>query len=153
MTSPVPFLLRPARGDDAEGITKVFIHTREVSWTFLKWTYDQSFMLGLFRDEVLPKQTVWVAENETGILGFMALEGEELDRLYVMPEMHHQGIGRALLEKAKTLNPEGLCLWVFQENHQARGFYEHHGFVLQHLTDGSDNMEKCPDARYVWRPA
>ena len=43
-----------------------------------------------------------------------------------------------------------LDLWVFQRNEQARRFYEHQGFKLVELTDGSANAERMPDVRYRW---
>ena len=43
-----------------------------------------------------------------------------------------------------------LDLWTFQANVQARRFYEHRGFRLVELTDGSANEEETPDARYRW---
>ena len=33
---------------------------------------------------------------------------------------------------------------------RARRFYEHRGFRLVELTDGSENDEKTPDAHYRW---
>jgi ribosomal protein S18 acetylase RimI-like enzyme len=41
---------------------------------------------------------------------------------------------------------------VFQQNENARRFYEARGFRLEYETDGADNEERMPDARYAWRP-
>lgn len=147
------FSLRPAQAGDAPSLARLFIETRQTCFTFIEWDYDLGEITGHFQGHVLPRQVVWLAETDGTIHGFMALEHSCLDRLYVLPGMQGLGIGRALLEKAKTLRPEGLELWVFQENAQARRFYERNGFVLERLTDGRDNMEKCPDAFYTWRPA
>jgi putative acetyltransferase len=54
-----------------------------------------------------------------------------------------------LLQMAKDGNAR-LDLWTFQANAQARRFYEHRGFRLVELTDGSANEEETPDARYRW---
>jgi hypothetical protein len=35
-------------------------------------------------------------------------------------------------------------------NTPARGFYEARGFSLLYTTDGADNEEREPDARYRW---
>ncbi len=48
----------------------------------------------------------------------------------------------------RSLRPERLEPWVFQENDGARRFYERHGFQLVRLTDGAGNTEQEPDARY-----
>ena len=61
-----------------------------------------------------------------------------------------RGVGSSLLGRAKELRPQGLYLWVFQKNTGAIRFYERHGFRLVKLTDGAENMEREPDARYEW---
>ncbi len=36
-------------------------------------------------------------------------------------------------------------------NGWARRFYERHGFEVVELNDGSNNEERQPEVRYVWR--
>jgi ribosomal protein S18 acetylase RimI-like enzyme len=74
-----------------------------------------------------------------------------LDHIYVHPDAQGRGIGTQLLERAMAQRPDGLRLWVFQKNGEARCFYERHGFHLVKLTDGAENMESEPDALYEWR--
>jgi ubiquinone/menaquinone biosynthesis C-methylase UbiE len=100
------------------------------------------------------RDAVWVATDADGdgaILGFLALDGDDVDQLYLEPSRTGEGIGTALLEQAKRERPEGLQLWAFQSNTGARRFYERHGFVADRFTDG-DNEEGAPDVHYVWRP-
>ena len=55
-------------------------------------------------DEVDDKATHWVAEDDSGqTIGSvrLSLKGE-LSRLAVLPEHHHNGIGRTLIELAVT---------------------------------------------------
>lgn len=100
----------------------------------------------------LERAELWVAEGDGRVVGFAGLEGDELSHLYVDPGAQGHGVGSELLDRAKALRPEGLELWVFQKNDGARRFYERHGFRLVRLTDGAENMEREPDARYAWRP-
>jgi ribosomal protein S18 acetylase RimI-like enzyme len=102
---------------------------------------------------IVAEREVWVWEEDGSILGFAALEDDELTHLYVEPDAHGRGIGGALMERSKERRPDGFQLWVFQENANARRFYERRGFVLVRETDGSDNEERTPDALYAWRPA
>ena len=46
--------------------------------------------------------------------------------------------------------PGGFCLWVFETNTPARGFYARHGLVELERTDGAGNEEKQPDIRMAW---
>ncbi len=82
----------------------------------------------------------------------MVLDKEWIDQLYVDPASTRVGIGSALLEHAKRERPNGLKLWTFQSNVDARRFYEDHGFVAVATTSG-DNEEREPDVCYEWRPA
>jgi ribosomal protein S18 acetylase RimI-like enzyme len=108
---------------------------------------DRAFFRGVVADH-----EVWVWDEDGSILGFAALGGDELTHLYVEPAAHGRGIGGALMDRAKERRPGGFHLWVFQQNANARRFYEARGFVLVRETDGSGNEERTPDALYAWAP-
>lgn len=86
-------------------------------------------------------------------MGFAGLSKGWLDHLYIDPEYLGRGYGSMLLRHVQRLQPHGVRLWVFQKNVGARRFYEHYDFRLERLTDGSSNMEREPDALYVWGPS
>ncbi|MNP71426.1 putative N-acetyltransferase YjaB [compost metagenome] len=61
------------------------------------------------------------------IAGFIGTAGENVEMLFVAPDRHGRGIGRALLEHALA---EGACkVDVNEQNPQAVGFYLRLGFV------------------------
>lgn len=102
-----------------------------------------------FRNAVVATRDVWVAELEGRAVGVLALEGSEIDRLYVAPEAQGRRVGTALLEHAKTLHPAGLTLVTHQRNAGARRFYERHGFwAVEFGTSAPPENE--PDVRYAW---
>jgi ribosomal protein S18 acetylase RimI-like enzyme len=96
------------------------------------------------------RHQIWVVEELGRVLGFAGVSEGWLDHLYIDPNTQGHGFGSRLLQHVKTLQPEGLRLWVFQQNLGARRFYERHGFRLEKLTDGSSNIEREPDALYSW---
>jgi len=104
-----------------------------------------------FREHVFTSCEVWVAATATDreIVGFIAFQNGSIEQLYVMPTHQGRGIGAALLGIAKSAAPR-LQLWTFQRNEPARRFYERHGFVAAHETDGSANEEREPDVLYRW---
>ena len=104
------------------------------------------------RHVVFTQYDVWVAVMGGRLAGFVALSDDVLEHLSVHPEFQRRGVGTALLAKACELRPSGFQLWVFQQNAQARRFYESHGCVLLRVTDGAGNEERTPDAEYAWRP-
>lgn len=93
---------------------------------------------------------VWLAEVDGRPVGYARLTSTWLDDLYVVPDAGRTGVGGALLELAKSLRPNGFCLWVFEMNAPARAFYARHGLVELERTDGSGNEEKAPDLRLAW---
>ncbi len=109
--------------------------------------------IAYFAGHVLLHEEVLVAEVNQLVVGFIALEGDHVDHLYIAPAYQGRGIGDTLLAMAKEVRPDGLMLWTFQRNARARQFYEARGFVAAELTDGSRNEEREPDALYRWLPS
>lgn len=85
----------------------------------------------------------WVAQIGGEIVGYMLIDGADLDHLYVRPSWQRRGIGLSLLTKAKALSPLRLELWTFQRNANARAFYEAHGFRAIAYTDGRNCGERA----------
>lgn len=75
----------------------------------------------------LPNTDVWVVENKGKVIGFLALIGNEIGGLFVKPEHHGIGAGKALTDKAKELHGD-LVVEVFKENAIGRKFYSNYGF-------------------------
>jgi ribosomal protein S18 acetylase RimI-like enzyme len=147
---PADVRLRRATFEDAGAIAEVFIASFG-SLTFLPRLHTDDEHRAFIANVVLPQQEVVVAEDEAGIAGFIAMaHGDLIEHLYVRPDRQRRGIGTALLDEAKARMPGGFRLWVFQQNDQARRFYERNRLAVLELTDGSGNEEKTPDALYGW---
>jgi GNAT superfamily N-acetyltransferase len=142
-------MIRRATAADGAAISDLFVRVRD-EMTYLPRIVDEHRPLlgGWF----LERDEIWVTERDGAIVGFAGLHDDVLTHLYVDSGAQNAGIGTALLDHAKDQRPERLELWVFQMNTGARRFYERHGFRLVRLTDGVNNMEKEPDALYVWEP-
>jgi GNAT superfamily N-acetyltransferase len=142
-------VIRRATPDDATAIGLIHVRAKD-AMAYLPRIPDEARprLGGWFLD----KSEIWVTEEDGAVVGYMGLRGDELSHLYVAPEAQNRGLGAALLDHAKSLRPDRLELWAFQENEGARRFYERHGFRLVRLTDGRDNMERTPDALYEWLP-
>ncbi|MFF0795185.1 hypothetical protein ACFYVG_39270, partial [Streptomyces spiralis] len=61
--------------------------------------------------------------------------------------VHHSGGG-----PVRRHSPDGVSLHVFQQNTDARAFYESHGFTVLDTNDGERNMENLPDMTLRWTP-
>jgi GNAT superfamily N-acetyltransferase len=144
-------ILRRATFADAQAIARVHRTAMQVSLAFLPELHTPEEDLQFFSERFLPANEVWVADIEGEIAGYVGFDADWVHHLYVLPGAQGQGIGTALLAKARA-DGRGRRLWTFQQNARARRFYEAHGFVLVELTDGAGNEEKTPDALYEWRP-
>ena len=91
---------------------------------------------------------VSVATKTGEVLGYLAVNGAELDHMYLAPGARRQGIGSLMMAHAKA-SRDALTLWCFRENTAALAFYTHHGFAEIARTDG-DNEENLPDVQLQW---
>ena len=96
--------------------------------------------------------SVLVADGGEGIFGFVSFKDDYLDCLYLAPEARNKGLGKVLLNEAKVASPEGLGLWVLEQNRGAQRFYIREGFSETARGDGSDNEENLPDIKFEWHP-
>ena len=91
-----------------------------------------------------------VVEDDTGIISFLARQGEEVRQLYTRPDRIGLGARTQLIDAAKSSGVAALELWCLQANTRARRFYEARGFHSIRFTEGADNEERTLDVHYRW---
>ena len=148
--TPTITIERSSPGDAGE-IASLYLASRVEALPYLRRVHSDDEVRGWIAHVRLATGETWVAREAGRILGFLCLDGEDLDQLYLLPGEFRRGIGSLLLAKAKERSPERLHLFTFQRNMAARAFYERHGFRLVDLNDGERNEENEPDALYEWR--
>ena len=141
-------VLRPAGGEDAEGIAEVNPASRRAAAMPPGVHPDHEVRAWLAGR--LGVDDVWVAEVDGTIVGYARFTETWLDDLYVTPGSQGQGIGTMLLDLVKAVRPGGFSLWVFERNTPAQAFYTRNGLVEREHTDGSGNEERAPDLRMEW---
>mgnify|MGYP006106958953 FL=1 len=75
----------------------------------------------------MPNTDTWVAELDGNVVGFVALMGNEIGAIFLQPNYHGKGIGKALIDKANELH-SSLEVEVFKANAIGRKFYSRYGF-------------------------
>lgn len=90
-----------------------------------------------------------VARVNGRVRGFLSRHGAEIHALYMAPAARGQGLGKALLDHAKSQSRD-LALYAFQANQGACRFYLREGFTEAFRTDGAGNDEHLPDIRFIW---
>jgi ribosomal protein S18 acetylase RimI-like enzyme len=146
--------IRVADAADAAAIARIHLDSRAATMPYLppqQRSHDE--VTAWIRDIVLRRCRTWVAVRDAEIVGYAALDGDLLDDLYLRPDLRRQGIGTLLLDEVRRHSPDGVSLYVFQQNTGARAFYERHGFTVLDTNDGSRNMEHLPDMTLRWTPA
>ncbi len=146
--------LRPYDPSDEAALIEMWHETKGHAYPYLPT--EQSYTIetdtAFFREHIAPRCDIWLATSEGEIVGFLALAGSYLDRLYVHPSAQRAGAGAALLAKAKELSPQGIELHTHQQNVSACAFYEKHGFRAARFGT-SGPPESAPDVEYHWRGA
>jgi GNAT superfamily N-acetyltransferase len=143
------FTLRRAAACDADAIANVYSTSFRLL-IFLPRLHTIEEYRWFIANVILKEFEVTVAEDESGIVAFLALKGEEVRLLYTRPDRIGMGAGTQLIDAAKASGTGALELWCFQANERARRFYEARGFCAIRFTDGADNEEQMPDIRYRW---
>lgn len=165
-------MIRAATFSDAEKIAQ--LHAK--SW---QKAY-RGIMTDIFLDELVQQrqQQVWhdalshplpndytaVFEKDNKIIGFIhvkwqrdAVFGTHIDNLHVAESYQGHGIGRVLIRHIATeleyrFGERHFYLWVLEQNHPARVFYEKVGGQLVETTPGimpdGQTHARC---RYVWQ--
>ena len=83
-----------------------------------------------FVKELLPQAEVYVYEDDKMIQGFIGINDEYIEGIFVSDEMQSRGIGKILLDYIKD-KKDRLQLKVYQKNVRAMSFYQREGFTIQ----------------------
>jgi ribosomal protein S18 acetylase RimI-like enzyme len=143
--------IREFRDDDETAVVGVWHRSGQATYTFLpSWqTFSLELAGQVFRELIRPHCQIWVAVLHEQVLGYLAMKGSYIDRMYVDPSQLRKGLGTELLDFAKCRSPEKLELHTHAQNHAARRFYEKHGF--QAVKYGvSPAPESAHDVEYHW---
>ena len=146
--------IRDFLDSDFDEIVARWHQTNLVSYPYVRAHQEHSLedARQFFRDALLPECRVWVAERVSQPMGLLALCDSWIRQLSVFPSFQRQGVGTALLQKAREYSPRQLRLYTFRHNNAARAFYEWHGFSV--VAFGvSPPPESEPDVEYRWQAA
>ena len=166
--SPDPKIV-DAGPDDAEALARVHAQSWKATYRgILPDTYLDSEVDGerarYWRTALATTRypIVKLACEAGAVVGLIALhddpedEGYDftIEHLHILPESKGRGLGRTLMKEAamaaQASGADSICLWVFEDNSAAIGFYQRLGGVTDaHGTDkfaGGD----APDRRIGW---
>jgi len=123
-----PVLIRPyAAALDRERVLEIWLAASRAAHPFLGEATLQR-QLKLVSDVYLVDADTRVAVVDDRVQGFIGLLDAFIGGLFVAPEAHQLGIGRALILDAAATRG-ALTVEVYAQNQGALGFYAAQGFV------------------------
>lgn len=123
-------MIRPYQNSDWNQIMEIWLQTNIQAHRFIPEAYWRGHydLVG----ELLPKAELYVYENSSSkqIEGFIGLDGQQIEGIFVTADSQSQGIGKQLLDFVKQSRP-ALTLQVYQKNKRAIRFYRREQFQIQ----------------------
>ena len=139
-------MIRELRKVDINKVAEIWLDTNIKTHYFISAQYWKSnFELV---KELLLQATVYVYEDKQEIQGFIGLNDEYVEGIFVSGEMQSQGLGKILLNYAKDKRNK-LYLNVYQKNARAISFYKREEFEIQH--SGLDEATGEKDYVMTWQ--
>ena len=121
-------MIRKLRKTDLDEVAYIWLHTNKKAHDFIAETYwDEHFEMD---KGMLGDAEIYVFEEQGQIKGFVGLDGEYIAGIFVREKEQSLGIGKQLLDFAKSLKGQ-LKLNVYQKNERAIKFYTREQFEIQ----------------------
>ena len=135
-------MIRPLKTTDLDMVMQIWLDGNLQAHHFIAaeyWQQNYDFV-----KQMLPQSKVYVYEDEKSnqIKGFIGLQDEFIAGVFVQRDARAQGIGKQLLNYAKSLN-HSLRLSVYQKNELAYKFYKQNEFevIREQLDDVTNEKE------------
>lgn len=140
-------MIRKFETQDLDAVMQIWLHGNLDAHPFI----PASFWTDHFETvrDMLPQAELYVHENEATrqIDGFIGLTENHIEGIFVAKSARSKGIGRVLLEYAKSRKPR-LMLSVYQKNERALAFYQREQFTVQ--SEGIDEDTNEAELQMLW---
>ena len=140
-------MIRKFETQDLDAVMQIWLHGNLDAHAFIAasfWTEH----FEMVRD-LLPQAELYVHEDAgtRQIDGFIGLTENHIEGIFVAKAARSKGIGKALLEYAKSRKP-CLTLGVYQKNERALAFYQREQFVMH--SEGIDEDTNEAEIQMLW---
>ena len=139
-------MIRKLKKADINRVTDLWLDTNLKAHEFITFQYWKNNYDAV--KEMLPQAEVYVYENDNKIQGFVGLNDEYIEGIFVSDEMQSRGIGKLLLDFAKEKRMK-LHLNVYQKNIRAINFYQREDFEIR--GEGLDEATGEKDYEMIWQ--
>ena len=128
-------MIRKLQNVDINKVVDIWLKTNLEAHDFIPGQYWTSNYEAV--KKMLPQAEVYVYEENKIIQGFVGVQEEYIEGIFVSDEMQSRGIGKMLLDYIKD-KKDRLQLKVYQKNVRAMSFYQREGFTIQ--SEGMDEF-------------
>ena len=138
-------MIRKLQKVDINRVADIWLKTNLKTHFFISeqyWISNYEFV-----KELLPQAEVYVYEDDKMIQGFIGVNDEYIEGIFVSDEMQSRGIGKMLLDYIKD-KKDRLQLKVYQKNVRAMSFYQREGFIIQ--SEGMDEFTREKEYVMNW---
>ena len=140
-------MIRKFETQDLDAVMQIWLQANLDAHAFIPASFWEAHF-EMVRD-LLPQAELYVHENEATrqIDGFIGLTENHIEGIFVAKSARSKGIGRVLLEYAKSRKPR-LMLSVYQKNERALAFYQREQFTVQ--SEGIDEDTNEAELQMLW---
>ena len=132
-------MIRKMQNTDINRVADIWLKSNLKAHDFIPeqyWTSNYELV-----KEMMSQAEVYVYEDDKMIQGFVGLNAEYIEGIFVSDEMQSCGIGKLLLDYIKD-KKVSLRLNVYQKNARAISFYQREGSIIQCEDLDEDTGEK-----------
>ena len=141
-------MIRRMEPADTERVSEIWLEANREAHGFIPASYwEENFQMV---KEMLPLAEVYVWEDTGGIQGFVGLNGDYIEGIFVSGSRRSAGIGRQLVDHCKEIR-SSLRLKVYKKNRGAAAFYLREEFQI--TAEGVDEDTGETEYEMGWRAA
>lgn len=139
-------MIRKLKETDISQVADIWLDTNIKAHDFIPAQYWRNNFDAV--KELFKQAEIYVYEDGKNIQGFIGLNKDYIEGIFVTGKAQSHGIGRLLLDFVKDRKKE-LHLSVYQKNMRAVRFYQREGFEIQceHLDENTGEK----DYLMIWK--
>ena len=138
-------MIRKFENTDIDDVMQIWQNENIQAHNFIPKEYWESNYE--YVKKLLPKSEIYVYIENDKIKGFIGINENYIEGIFVNSNYQNKGIGTALLNKAKE-EKEELTLNVYEKNRKAIKFYEKNSFKIVKEAVNKETNEK--EFRMIW---
>ena len=131
-------MIRKFEKNDINAVMEIWVNENIRTHNFIAkeyWKDNYEYV-----KDILPKADIYVYILDEQVVGFVGVNNNYVEGIFVDINNQHSGIGTSLLDRIKE-NKDSLTLNVYKKNANAIKFYEKNNFIITSENIDEDTNE------------